>query len=505
MTVTSITNNVSYIADGVTLVFVYPFRIVTSPSLRVYVDDVLQDVGAYTVAGVNEPGGGSVTFLVAPLLDAVVFLVRLTSPTQEVDYRPFDPFPAETHEQALDKLTLLVQDLSSVSIRAVRAAVVEAVGPNLVLPPPAERAGKDLGFDSSGAVLVTPHGQGIDHGALDGLGDDDHAQYHTNARGDARYLQLAGGTLTGFLTLPTNPTAGLHAATKQYVDVFVGGAIITNYLSDATGDAQGTVEAAWNAQATALVITRAPNELIDYRWPSTLGTAYRYGGNAVGPVWATVAADWPQAVGITDAPSDGNAYVRKNGLWVFGAERNGDQDLSINKSTPLFTLNKSASGAINQVQGKTANALRWVLALGDTTLESGANAGSDFALYSYDDAGNFLGAPVSVERATGVMTLRAPVLNVAGRIVGTTNAGGIEHTDGLGNYSAIKGTPTGPVWGGIGYAKFLQIQESDGRLTANIPTGAQANNCVGARFVSTTDPITAGQTPVDGDIWYQYA
>ena len=31
-------------------------------------------------------------------------------------------------------------------------------------------------------------------------------------------LALAGGTLTGFLTLHANPTSNLHAATKQYVD-----------------------------------------------------------------------------------------------------------------------------------------------------------------------------------------------------------------------------------------------------------------------------------------------
>lgn len=30
-----------------------------------------------------------------------------------------------------------------------------------------------------------------DHGLLSGLGDDDHAQYHNNARGDARYMPLA--------------------------------------------------------------------------------------------------------------------------------------------------------------------------------------------------------------------------------------------------------------------------------------------------------------------------
>ena len=31
-----------------------------------------------------------------------------------------------------------------------------------------------------------------DHGALTGLADDDHTQYHNDTRGDARYLQLSG-------------------------------------------------------------------------------------------------------------------------------------------------------------------------------------------------------------------------------------------------------------------------------------------------------------------------
>lgn len=34
---------------------------------------------------------------------------------------------------------------------------------------------------------------------------------------DLRYLQLAGGTMAGFLTLNADPTNALHAATKQYV------------------------------------------------------------------------------------------------------------------------------------------------------------------------------------------------------------------------------------------------------------------------------------------------
>jgi hypothetical protein len=35
-------------------------------------------------------------------------------------------------------------------------------------------------------------------------------------------VPLAGGTMTGLLTLSADPTANLHAATKQYVDASIG-------------------------------------------------------------------------------------------------------------------------------------------------------------------------------------------------------------------------------------------------------------------------------------------
>ena len=55
-----------------------------------------------------------------------------------------------------------------------------------------------------------------DHGALSGLGDDDHAQYHNDARGDARYAPLArnitaGAGLTGGGSLTTDRTIDVAA------------------------------------------------------------------------------------------------------------------------------------------------------------------------------------------------------------------------------------------------------------------------------------------------------
>lgn len=62
------------------------------------------------------------------------------------------------------------------------------------------------------------HAKTTDHGALDGLGDDDHIQY----------LKKSGGTMVGALILHGAPTLDLHAATKKYVDD-MGGAGVTDH------------------------------------------------------------------------------------------------------------------------------------------------------------------------------------------------------------------------------------------------------------------------------------
>ena len=57
-----------------------------------------------------------------------------------------------------------------------------------------------------------------DHGALTGLTDDDHTQYFNTTRGDSRYLQLSGGTMTGALTMSAaiNVTSGAHFTSQAY-------------------------------------------------------------------------------------------------------------------------------------------------------------------------------------------------------------------------------------------------------------------------------------------------
>ncbi len=111
MTITVQTPRNTYIADGVQDTFSFDFRILENSDLRVLVDSVLQQESVhYNLTNITELGG-NVVFIVIPVLNAEVSLVRSTSESQQVVYTPFDPFPAKTHEAALDKLTMLIQEL----------------------------------------------------------------------------------------------------------------------------------------------------------------------------------------------------------------------------------------------------------------------------------------------------------------------------------------------------------------------------------------------------------
>lgn len=63
----------------------------------------------------------------------------------------------------------------------------------------------------------------------------------TQAAGDVRYLQLAGGTLTGALTLPgSDPTNANHATRKSYVDTSISTAVAGVSSGWSTGDVKLT-------------------------------------------------------------------------------------------------------------------------------------------------------------------------------------------------------------------------------------------------------------------------
>lgn len=115
MTVSSQVSSVSYLGDGVTTLLPVPYYFLEQEHLtvtRVNLDTTTQTLilgSDYSVAGAGNQAGGSVTMFVAPASGVQIIIDRTVPATQETDYVANDPFPAESHERALDKLTMLVQ------------------------------------------------------------------------------------------------------------------------------------------------------------------------------------------------------------------------------------------------------------------------------------------------------------------------------------------------------------------------------------------------------------
>lgn len=154
MTVESGSSRAQYSTNGTSGPWTVPFYFLESSHLKVYHTDVAGEETLltlnvdYNVLGAGNPNGGTVTTTEAYVSGGSITLLRDVPATQGTDYRTADSFPAESHEIALDKLTMLAQQLIEIVSRALVFGVAEGVSP--VLPAASDRANKLLGFDSLG-------------------------------------------------------------------------------------------------------------------------------------------------------------------------------------------------------------------------------------------------------------------------------------------------------------------------------------------------------------------
>lgn len=99
-----------FACDGVQVEFPFEFRVEEPEHLKVYKDDLPVE-GGYTVRLLGN--GGSVVFAVAPAAGSAVAVERDVPTTQEVDLQNNTAFLPEVLEGALDKLTMICQQLQS--------------------------------------------------------------------------------------------------------------------------------------------------------------------------------------------------------------------------------------------------------------------------------------------------------------------------------------------------------------------------------------------------------
>ena len=164
MTVSSTTTKNSASGNGSTSAFPYNFKIFSDDDIAVIIrtDSTGAEVTKtktthYTVSGVGDSSGGNVTFTSGniPASGETVVLLRSTARTQLTDYVANDPFPAESHENALDKLTFIAQEIEEELGRSIKVSKTNTISSSEFTTSATARANKILSFDTSGDLTVT--------------------------------------------------------------------------------------------------------------------------------------------------------------------------------------------------------------------------------------------------------------------------------------------------------------------------------------------------------------
>lgn len=161
---------------------------------------------------------------------------------------------------------------------------------------------------------------------------------------------------------------------------------------------------------------------------------------------------------VREAEEAADGYLLKNGGTV-----TGNLTMDRDKNNAVLSIDSDA-GYVKAIQLLTGGKRRWVIEA-NSDPESGSNDGSNLCIRRYDDAGNYLGTPVAINRATGVISTAGPISthysNAVAMYVGNDAAiadrdrgntmflEGLQNADrGYINFSRYSGNALGAVNGG---------------------------------------------------------
>ena len=170
MTISTTTIKNSYSGNGSTSVFNYTFKITDEDHIQVIIrsaagtETTKTKTSHYNVSGVGNSGGGQITFTSGniPANTETIILSRSTPQTQGLDLIENDPMPAENLETAFDKVTLIAQELQEQLDRSLKVSKTATITTPEITADASARAGKLLGFDSTGNALdATIDGTGV--------------------------------------------------------------------------------------------------------------------------------------------------------------------------------------------------------------------------------------------------------------------------------------------------------------------------------------------------------
>jgi len=259
MTVSSTTVKNSYSGNGSTTEFAYTFKILVNSDLQVIIrsstgtETTKTITTHYTVAGAGDASGGSITFTSGniPASGETVVVRRNVPQTQAIDYIANDPFPAETHEEGLDRAAMVAQQLSEEADRSIKLSRTNTMNSTEFSVGATDRASKVLGFDANGELTVTQElgtnrgnwSSGTDYSARDLVKDTS-----TNNI----FLVNTAHTSSGSQPLTTNANSAKY-------DLIVDAASATSSAATATAQATIATTKAGEAATSASTATTQAN------------------------------------------------------------------------------------------------------------------------------------------------------------------------------------------------------------------------------------------------------
>ncbi len=260
MTVSSTTVKNSYSGNGSTTEFAYTFKILVNSDLQVIIrsstgtETTKTITTHYTVAGAGDASGGSITFTSGniPASGETVVVRRNVPQTQAIDYIANDPFPAETHEEGLDRAAMVAQQLSEEGDRSIKLSRTNTMNSTEFSVGATDRASKVLGFDANGELTVTQElgtnrgnwSSGTDYSARDLVKDTS-----TNNI----FLVNTAHTSSGSQPLTTNANSAKY-------DLIVDAASATSSAATATAQATIATTKAGEAATSASTATTKASE-----------------------------------------------------------------------------------------------------------------------------------------------------------------------------------------------------------------------------------------------------
>lgn len=268
----------SSVANGVTTVFPFGFKILSESDLVVLLDDV-EATSGFTVSGVGSDSGGNVTFTVPPANGVKVTRALQPELKRDVDYQQFGDWLSPEVNNDFDRIWLALQMLNHNDKRSLRISVDNIID-QTILETPAERAGKIIGFDVSGNVILYA-GTDISPGlvsalianflaattAIDarnviGAGDMDIA----DAQAETGVSFTTAGS-AGTLTVTTSPAYGTLATGQRMRLKFNVASTGTDTLNRDTTGAKSLKQ--YDSTGTKVAAVFAANQLADVVYDGT--------------------------------------------------------------------------------------------------------------------------------------------------------------------------------------------------------------------------------------------